>query len=95
MPSVDCIVLVPPMHEEVAAHLGGIPARQELDRWYAMLRVTFEHVVDLADSDYSSRANFYPADPLHFKPETGIRIMNEHVIPLTSRVLEGASRSNQ
>lgn len=84
---IACIVLVPPMHEEVAAYVNGIPARQQLDRWYGMLRATFENVVDLAVSTYSSRTNFYPADPLHFKPATGIQILNADVIPLALEML--------
>jgi hypothetical protein len=84
---IACVVVVPPMHEETIRHIEAMHLQDAYRAWLEQLRGLFPHVVDLSASSYGSAENFYRADPGHFKPETGIRLINEEVLPAAERAM--------
>jgi hypothetical protein len=84
---ITCVVVVPPMHEELARHLQASRAREAFEGWRRQMQSIFTNVVDLSFSDYGADKSFYRADPAHFKPEVGARMLNAEVIPVALQVL--------
>ena len=82
------MVLIPPLHEEVANYLRASPARAGLQAWRQQLDTLFPNVVDLSFSGYGAAGNFFKCDPAHFKPEVGVRMLNAEVVPVALRVLQ-------
>ena len=78
---ITCVVLVPPVHEAVANHVRASSALAGYQEWRRKLESIFPVVVDLSLSPYSAAENFFQSDPVHFKPEVGVRLLNAEVIP--------------
>jgi len=82
---IPCVVVIPPTHEAVAQAAQNGSAPQELRAWKRQLGAIFPQLIDLSFSSYNAATNFYRSDPLHFKTEVGIRLMNEEVLPFARR----------
>jgi hypothetical protein len=82
---ITCVVLVPPLHEDVAKYVQTSRARAGLETWRRQLGTIFPHVVDLSFSAYGAAENFFKCDPAHFKPEVGVKLLNTEVIPVALR----------
>jgi hypothetical protein len=92
---IACVVLLPPLHEAVAKAVQSSPAAMEAYRaWRRELDLIFPNVVDLSLGPYCAAENFFKADPVHFKPEVGVRMLNEEVIPVAIRAV-GRGRAGQ
>ena len=89
--AIPCVVVIPPIHEAVAQAAQSGSAAKEVAAWKRQLRVIFPHVIDLSFSAYDSATNFYRSDPVHFKPDVGIRFMNQEVLPVATRLLRETS----
>ena len=85
---IACVVLIPPLHEDVANYLRASPARAGLQAWRRQLDALFPNVVDLSFSAYGAAENFFKSDPVHFKPVVGARLLNGEVIPVALRALQ-------
>jgi hypothetical protein len=57
----------------------------EVGAWKRQLNAIFPHIIDLSFSSYDAATNFYRADPMHFKPDLGVRFMNTDVLPFATR----------
>jgi len=77
---IPAVAVLAPMHTRSLALMRGTAAEAELPAWKARVREIFPQTIDLIDSDYSSPTNFFPADPTHFRPEVGVRMLNETVL---------------
>ena len=84
---IPCVVVIPPTHEAVARSLESGPVAAQVMAWKRQLGVIFPHVIDLSFSSYDAATNFYRADPIHFKPEVGVSLMNAEVLPFAIRTL--------
>lgn len=84
---ITCVVVVVPLHQAITRHIETGQLRDAYRAWLDELRSMFPHVVDLSASAYGSAENFYKADAGHFKPETGVRFINEAVVPVAERAL--------
>jgi hypothetical protein len=84
---IPCVVVIPPTQETVAQSVQSGPAAAEMVAWKRQLNTIFPHVLDLSFSAYDAATNFYRADPMHFKPDVGVRFMNADVLPFATRVL--------
>ena len=84
---IACVVVVPPMHEELIRHIAAMHLQGAYAEWLDEVRALFPNVVDLSSVSHSSAANFYKADLAHFKPEAGIRFMNEEVLPVAMKAV--------
>lgn len=84
---IPCVVVIPPTQEAVAQSVQIGPAAAEVVAWKRQLNTIFPHVLDLSFSSYDAASNFYRADPMHFKPDVGVRFMNAEVLPYATRVL--------
>jgi hypothetical protein len=84
---ITCVVVVPPLYEAVASHLRDASAAAGYQAWRNRLREIFPLVVDLSVSPYCAEQNFFKDDPVHFKPETGVRMLNTEVIPVAERAM--------
>jgi hypothetical protein len=84
---IPCVVVIPPTQETVAQSVQSGPAAAEVAAWKRQLNTIFPHVIDLSFSSYDAATNFYRADPMHFKPDVGVRFMNAEVLPYATRVL--------
>jgi hypothetical protein len=84
---IPCVVVIPPTQEAVAQSVQSGPAAAEMVAWKRQLNTIFPHVLDLSFSAYDAATNFYRADPMHFKPDVGVRFMNADVLPFATRVL--------
>jgi hypothetical protein len=82
-----CVVLVPPLHEELAKALTPA-ARAAFENWRRELETIFPTVVDLSVSPYGAAQNFFKCDPAHFKPEVGVQLLNAEVIPAALRAMQ-------
>jgi hypothetical protein len=88
--AIPCVVVIPPTHEAVARSAQGGSAAEEVVAWKWQLRTIFPHVIDLSFSSYNTATNFYRTDPLHFKPDVGVRFMNTEVLPFATQILREA-----
>jgi hypothetical protein len=52
---------------------------EQSKRAFAQLRGIIPHVFNFVDSPYSHSDNFWRADPAHFKPHVGARLMEEAI----------------
>lgn len=89
---IPCVVVVPPIHEEVMRHIEALHLQGESQAWLDELRAIFPNVVNLASSHYGAASNFHAIDPVHFKAEVGVRFMNEEVLPVAMKVLREQGR---
>jgi len=85
--AIPCVVVIPPMHEAVARSAQRGATAAAVAAWKRQLGAIFPHVIDLSFSAYDTATNFYRSDPVHFKPEVGIRLMNREVLPFAIRRL--------
>ncbi len=85
--AIPCVVVIPPTHEAIARSAQGGSTAAEVAAWKRQLGTIFPHVIDLSFCSYNAATNFYRSDPLHFKPEVGVRLMNREVIPYATRLL--------
>jgi hypothetical protein len=85
---ITCVVLVPPLHEELARYVQASSVRPGLEAWCRQLKSLFPNVVDLSFSSYGSAGNFFKCDPAHFKPEVGVKLLNAEVIPVALHALK-------
>ncbi|HKW30086.1 MAG TPA: hypothetical protein VJT54_12175 [Verrucomicrobiae bacterium] len=85
--AIPCVVVIPPTQEAVARSAQSGPAAEEVAAWKRQLGTIFPHVIDLSFSSYDAATNFYRADPIHFKPDVGVRFMNADVLPFAVRTL--------
>jgi len=79
------VAVLAPMHEQSLALMEGTPAAEVLPEWKARIEEIFPYTVDLIDSEFSSPDHFFPADPTHFTPETGVEMINEVALPIRER----------
>lgn len=86
-----CLVVIPPLHEEVAQPLQNSSAAVEVAAWKRQLGTIFPHIVDLSFSAYGAATNYFPSDPIHFKTEIAVRLMNQEVLPFATRLLNEKS----
>lgn len=84
---ITCVVLVPPLYEAVASRLRDASAVARYQAWRSRLQAIFPLVVDLSVSPYCAEQNFFRNDPMHFKPEVGVRMLNAEVIPVAERAM--------
>jgi hypothetical protein len=89
---ITCVVVIPPMQEAVAQAAQDGATAAEVAAWKRQLGTIFPHVIDLSFSSYNTATNFYRADPLHFKPDVGVRLMNSEVLPFATRVLRDTAQ---
>ena len=82
---IMCVALVPPLYGPVASRLRDASAAAKYQAWRNRLQKIFPLVVDLSVSPYCAEENFFKDDPVHFKPETGVRMLNTEVIPVAER----------
>jgi hypothetical protein len=84
---ITCVVVVPPLYEAVAGRLRDASAVAKYQAWRSRLQEIFPLVVDLSTSPYCAEENFFKDDPVHFKPEVGVRLLNAEVIPVAERAM--------
>lgn len=89
---IPCVVVVPPVHEDVIRHIEAMDLQGEFQAWLDELKSIFPIVVNLASSPYGASANFYAMDPVHYKAEVGIRFMNEEVLPIALKAVRESGR---
>jgi len=85
---IVCVVLVPPLYEDLDKFLRTSSARAGFEAWRRRLDAIFPTVVDLSFSSYGAAENFFKCDPAHFKPDAGVRLLNAEVIPVALRALQ-------
>ena len=85
---IACVVVIPPLHESLARSWQSGAAGQEVAQWKRQLHAIFPQVIDLSFSSYNAATNFYRADPIHFKPDVGVRLLNAEVIPVAAKLLQ-------
>lgn len=84
---IPCVVVIPPTHEAVAQSVQSGDVGREVAIWKGQLGRIFPNVIDLSFGPYDAATNFYRTDPLHFKPEVGVRFLNAEVMPVARRLL--------
>lgn len=85
---ITCVVVIPPIYGAAASFLRDPSVTAKYDGWRSRLHAIFSNVVDLSVSPYCAETNFFRDDPLHFKPDTCVRIMNNEVIPVAKRAMQ-------
>ncbi len=83
---IACVVVIPPIHESLAVPLKTGEAGEEVAKWKRQLRAIFPQVIDLSFSAYAAPTNYFRTDPVHFKPEVGVRFLNADVLPLAAQL---------
>jgi hypothetical protein len=84
---IPCVVVIPPVQEAVARAAQSGATMEEVAAWKRRLGAIFSNVLDLSFSDYDAATNFYRSDPVHFKPDVGVRLLNREVLPSAARLL--------
>ena len=85
---IPCVVVIPPPHEAIAAHIRASGSLDKFQRWRRDLDSIFPLVVDLSMSPYGAADNFFKADPVHFKPDVGVQMLNAEVIPVAVKTVQ-------
>jgi hypothetical protein len=85
---IPCVVLVPPLHEDLAKSVRGSSASAGFKAWRRRLDSIFPTVVDLSFSSYGAAENFFKCDSAHLKPDAGVQLLNAEVIPVALRMLQ-------
>ena len=85
--AIPCVVVIPPTHETLARSAQSGATAAEVAAWKRQLGAIFPHVIDLSFGAYSTATNFYRSDPVHFKPDAGLRLMNREVLPFAFQIL--------
>ena len=88
---IPCVVVIPPTQEAVAHSVQSGSTAAEVAAWKRQLNTIFPHMIDLSFSSYDAATNFYRADPMHFKPDVGVRFMNTDVLPFAAGTLRETS----
>jgi hypothetical protein len=83
---IPFVVVVVPLHEEIAKYLQTPNFQAASQAWLANLKSIFPNVVDLSFSRYGAAQGFFRSDPAHFKSEVGVRLLNTEVIPVASQL---------
>ncbi len=83
-----CVAVIPPLHEGVSDKLRNSAANTAYEGWRSKLKSIFPVVVDLSVSSYCAATNYFASDPVHFKPDVGVQILNNEVIPAAVQELE-------
>ncbi len=85
---IPLVVILNPMNEAIRARIRERPdLERQYERFKTEMRSVFPDLLDLTEGPAAAKAGFYKLDPLHFRPETGTRFLNETVIPeLNSRL---------
>lgn len=89
---IPCVVVVPPLHEAVMRHIEARQLQGAYQSWLDGVKSLFPNVVELSSGSYSSAASFYKADAAHFKPDAGVRFMNEVVVPVALKAVRERGR---
>lgn len=84
---IPCVVVVPPMHEAIIRHIEAMHMQGAYREWLDGVKALFPKVVDLSSGPYSAAAGFYRSDVNHFRPEIGVRFMNEQVLPVVLKAV--------
>ena len=84
---IPCLIVLPPMHEEVVRHIESLNLQGECQAWLEEVRAIFPNIVDLTSSPHSAASGFYVRDPVHYKPEIGVRFMNGEVLPVAMKLV--------
>ena len=84
---IPCVVVMPPIHEEVMQHFASHDLQGAYQSWVDEVRAIFPNVVNLTSSPYGAASGFYFRDPVHYKPEVGVSFMNDEVLPLALKVV--------
>ncbi len=80
---IPVVAFVNPENDAVLDLIRGMPAGAEFARWKADMRAIFPDLVDLTEvSALSEHENYFLHDPYHYLPVTGIRIMEDHILPV-------------
>lgn len=75
-------VFIYPVHPKLRALLDGTEREQRLMAWKEQLFELFPDAIDLSYSPaFSTMEHFFEADSIHFRPETGTRIIEEVLLP--------------
>jgi hypothetical protein len=82
-----CVAVIPPLHEGVAEKLRSSTANAAYEGWRIKLKSIFPVVVDLTVSPYCAATNYFASDPVHFKPDVGVEMLNKEVIPVAVQAL--------
>ena len=88
---ITCVVIIPPLHEALAQHLRSRPNLAAYQAWRRELDAIFPNVVDLSFSSYGAADNYFQSDPVHFRPEVGVQMLNTEVIPVALRLVARAA----
>ena len=88
-----CVAVIPPLHEGVAERLRTSAANTLYEGWRNKLKGIFPVVVDLSVSPYCAATNYFASDPVHFKPDTGVELLNKEVIPAALQELAKTGRA--
>lgn len=89
---IPCVVVVPPIHETIMRHIEAMQLQGAYQAWLDGVKALFPNVVELSSGHYSSAAGFYRSDAAHFKPDVGVRFMNEEVVPVALKTLRDRGR---
>jgi hypothetical protein len=84
---ITCVVVVPPLYEGVASRLRDASSQAKYEAWRDRLKAIFPLMVDLSVSPYCAETNFFKDDPVHFKPDVGVRMLNTEVIAVAERAM--------
>jgi hypothetical protein len=84
---IPCVIVMPPVHEDVIRHIEAVNVRGEYLSWLEEIRSIFPNIVNLTSSPYNAASEFYSRDPVHYRPEVGVRFMNEEVLPFALKVV--------
>jgi hypothetical protein len=87
---IPCVVFIPPEHEALAKHMRTPSNLPKYQTWRRELGGIFSNIVDLSFSSYGADSNFFKMDPLHFRPDAGVSMINTEVIPVALRLVSSA-----
>ena len=89
---IPCVVVIPPLHQTVAEHIRAASMEPHFQRWRQDLDSIFPVVVDLSMSSYGAADNFFKSDPIHFKPDVGVQLLNTEVIPVALKTVQATNQ---
>ena len=78
---IRSVAFIPPIHEALSRHLLASTNYARYQLWKQELQVIFPELLDFSTGPWTRSENFFKNDPLHFKPQAGVDLINQEILP--------------
>ena len=78
---IPSVAFIPPIHEALSRHLLASTNYARYQLWKQELQAIFPGLLDFSTGPWTRASNFFKNDPVHFKPQAGVDLINQEILP--------------